>query len=538
MLEKLNEAIVRAREDGAIERLTQIWLVPEESINAGESLVGTPPDELVIGIVGELPTLDPAARNPDLVSWEVLLNTMSGLLRYDAENNLVPSLAEDMPLISEDMLEYTFTLRPDLKFPDGSDLTAEDVKFSIGRAVGLGNFQVNRYLKDANEDSFADVDAVQVIDSQTVKFVLQEPTSYFSSVLATPPFFIVSEECYLERPDPQNSCGGIGPYTITEWAPGDHMRLRVNPEWPGTPPAFDNIQLRFYGDSERMRRSLENEAIDVAWTGLTAGDRSALQEGESVRLWEGASAFKSYLVFEQSERPWSNARLRQAIGYSLDREALVEEVFGDARRPLFSPVPDDTPGHIASEPGRDLDQATSILRASGYSPSQKLEMTIWYVDDGRYTVLEESYATALKEQLEETGLIEVTLQGAPWSTFRPASLSCEYPAYLLGWPSSGQPAAYLDAMSWMEYFITNTDNICSNYESLAMTALLEEALGEVEEGRRLELYQQIQELWAEEYPTLDLTQEPRFVVSLAKVEDVVVDSTGLLRYDVLSKAEE
>ena len=188
LLEALNEAIVQAREDGAIERLTQIWLVPEESIDPGESLVGTPSNEVVIGIAGELPSLDPAARDPDLVSWEVLLNTMSGLLRHDAENNLVPILAEDLPLVSEDRLEYTFKLRPGLTFPDGSDLTAEDVKFSFSRAIGLGNFQVNRYLKDANEDNFADQDAVQVVDSQTVKIVLQEPTSYFSSVLATPPF--------------------------------------------------------------------------------------------------------------------------------------------------------------------------------------------------------------------------------------------------------------------------------------------------------------------------------------------------------------
>ena len=133
------------------------------------------------------------------------------------------------------------------------------------------------------------------------------------------------------------------------------MRLTANPAWPGQPPTFDDIQLRFYGDSESMRRSLENGAIDVAWTGLSFEDRRALQEMGNMSLWEGASAFKSYLVFEQSERPWSNARLRQAIAYSLDREALVDEVFDGTRRALFSPVPDNAPGHVASEPGRDLD---------------------------------------------------------------------------------------------------------------------------------------------------------------------------------------
>jgi peptide/nickel transport system substrate-binding protein len=175
------------------------------------------------------------------------------------------------------------------------------------------------------------------------------------------------------------------------------------------------------------------------------------------------------------------------------------------------------------------------LLAIGYSTGNKLEMTFWFVNDGRYTVLEEQYAQALAAQIEETDLIEVTVQGAPWDVFRPQSLDCNYPAYLLGWPSSGQPAAFLDALSWIEYFITNTDQICSNYESPAMDALLEAARAETDMTARLEIYRQIQELWATEFPTLDLTEEPRFLVSAAGVGNVVIDAMGLLHYDLLTK---
>jgi peptide/nickel transport system substrate-binding protein len=210
-------------------------------------------------------------------------------------------------------------------------------------------------------------------------------------------------------------------------------------------------------------------------------------------------------------------------------------VFDGQRIPLRSPVPADTPGHVSTEPERDLESAKSILIASGYSAGSPLEMTIWYVNDGRYTTLEEQYATALKAQLEETGLITVTLAGEPWDVFRPASLACSYQTYLLGWPSSGQPAEFLDAMSWMEYFITNTDSICSNFESSTMDSLYKRAIEEVDEGQRLVIYAQIQELWARELPTLDLTQEPRAAVSLAGVDGVWTDAMGLLHYDLLSK---
>ncbi len=538
LLQLLNEAISEIQENGALERLANAWIVPNEAIDAGESLIGTPDDELVLGIVGQLDNLDPSARNLDLVNWEVASNTMSGLLMVNSENQLVPVLAEDFPIISEDKREYTFRLRPGLSFPDGSELTADDVRFSISRAAGLGNFQVNRYLKDDNEDNFADADAVQVIDPQTVKFVLKAPTAYFPSVVATPPFYIISQECYANNPDAVNACGGIGLYNVVDWEPGNQMRLVANPLWPGEAPKFANIQLRFYESSDQMRRSLENDAVDLAWTGLARGDLQQLASDSSFSYWEGPSTFKSYLVFEQRETPWSNARLREAIALAIDREALASGVFGDTRKPLYSPVPNDTPGHLATEPARDLTMARSILTASGYSPGSKLEMTIWFVNDGRYTDLEEQYAMVLKEQLEETDLIQVTLQGAPWEVFRPESLNCSYPAYLLGWPSITQPASYLDAMSWIEYFITNTDSVCSNFESQAMDDLYAEAMEENDESKRLELYGQIQELWAKEFPTLDLTQEPRKAISLTIVEGVTVDAMGLLHYEMLTKSGE
>ena len=91
-------------------------------------------------------------------------------------------------------------------------------------------------------------------------------------------------------------------------------------------------------------------------------------------------------------------------------------------------------------------------------------------------------------------------------------------------------------MSWLEYFITNTDTVCSNYESEAMDALYQAALEETDETARLELYRQIQELWAQEFPTLDLTQEPRVAISQPNVTGVVIDSLGLLHFDALAKS--
>ena len=543
LLDRLNQAILQAQDEQTIERLTTAWIIPDGNIDAGESRVGTPTGEFVIGMVGQLADLDPSG-NPDLIGWEIKNNTMSGLYGYNSSNQLVPLLAANMPIVSEDKLEYTITLRRGLRFPDGSELTAEDVQWAISRSARLGSFLINSSLKDSNDDNFADEDAVQIVDPYTVKIVLQAPEAYFPSLLATPPYYPISSACFNDAADPLSTCGGIGPYTIVSWEIGERIRLKANPEWPGLPaPAFENIQVRFYNDLPSMQRSLtELQSIDLAWTGLPFSDYQTLaavdQNGDGdadYANWQGPAIFKSYLIFDHDSDQWKNPRVRQAAALALDREALAA-LFDGLRLPLNSPVPDAVPGHLAVFPPRDLVQATALLLQAGYSPTTPLSITLTFVNDGRYSPLEETYATAIKNQMEETNVFQVSLEGASWEVLRGQISQCSNPFYLIGWPSPGQPTNYLDVTSWTDFFVQNTDTgFCSNYESAAMTKLLEEANEELDAVARLEKYKQIQELWADELPTLDLTQEIRYAISLPNVDNVRVDALGMLHYEVLTK---
>lgn len=551
LLDDLNGAIDGLREEGELNQLTVDWLIseadPAAAVDPGESRVGTPATELYIGVVGQFSDMDPASLTTDFIGWEIKNNTMSGLYRFNPDNVLEPLLATALPSVSEDKLEYTIPLRTGLRFPDGSEFTADDVKWSLNRAAGLGNFLVNTYLKDSNGDNFADEDAVQVMDPATVKIILKEPTGYFPAILTAPPFFPVSDECYSDAGDPGSTCGAIGPYTIVNWELNDRMRLRANPDWPGEPkPAFENITIRFYSDSVSLRRSLvEFRSVDLAWTGLTFQDFTELTaidldsngEGDYTG-WEGSFTFKSYIIFEQSAEPWDSERVRQAAAYAIDHAALAA-VFNGARQPLLSPVPSTVPGHTPTLPARDLERARELLRLEGYTANEKLPITLWYVNDGRYSVNEEAYANTIKAQLEETGVFQVELAGAGWDEFRLQISQCGFPAYLLGWPSPGQPTSYLDATSWTDFFVTNTNRVfCSNYESEQMTELVAEARAEVEEGPRLELYGRIQTLWAAELPTLPLTQESRRAVSLPTIDGVRVDGLGMMHYEWLTKEVE
>lgn len=536
LLEALNAAIAEAKADGTIERITRNWLVSKETLDAGESLIGTPEDMIVIGVAGTLENIDPAAP-PDLIGWEVKSNNMSGLYMFNAGDELVPVLAAAPPTVSEDRLEYTFQLREGLAFPDGSPFTAADVKASIDRAAQLGNWHVNTFLKDSNADSLADADAVQVLGDYSVKFVLKQPAAYFLNLLAAPPYFIVSEECYATDPEPVRNCNGIGRYEIIEWEANESLQMQANPQWPGDEPAaFDNVQIRFYEDAERLRNAVELGAVDIAWGNLSEESVSSLMDQEGVRAWNGPATFKSYLIFQQEGAPWQQEALRQVVAYAVDRESLAA-LFGGSRQPLYSPLPASEPFSQPTEPERDLARAQELLQLAGYGPTNKLVFQLWYLNDGRYSNLEDEYAQRLKEQLEETGMITVDLQSAAWGTYSQQSSACEYSTYLFGWPPVGWPSRYPAAMGWLEFFVTNTDTLCSNYTSPQMDALIAEArqADPLDLKAQEEIYGRIQTLWAEELPTLDLTQESPQLVALSSIDGIRFDRMGLLHYETLVK---
>ena len=534
LLDKLNRAIMNIKNAGHVDRLTTAWLIPPDTLNPGEPRVSTRPNEFAIGIVGEFADMDPASTPPDLISWELKNNTMSGLYMFNANNELVPILANNLPSVSEDKLEYTINLRRNLTFPDGTEFDANDVKWAVDRSRSLGNFLVNGFLKDSDANNFADDDAVQVLDQYTVKFVLQEPTSYFLSLLATPPYFPISSDCYAPTWDTESVCGGLGPYRIESWQIGEEMQLRANPSWPGTPvPAFENLTIRFYDDTANLRRSLEEfGSIDVAWTGLPYSDYIEL--GETFMQWTGPANFKSYIVFNQAAEPWTSEKVRQAASLSLDRNALAETVFAGGRDPLFSPVPNAVPGHAATLPQRDLVQARALLQQEGFSESAPIAIELSFVNDGRYSAVEEAYANALKAQLEETGVFQVAVTGTPWEVFSAQIGGCNYTTSLLGWPSPGRPTDYLDASAWMDFFITRT-TFCSNYESEKMNELLLESQAELDPVARGAILAEMQTLWAEELPTLDILQQPRYALSQNGIENVTIDALGMLHYELLTK---
>lgn len=487
-------------------------------------------EPLIIGTTDSVTDLDPA-ETYDFHTWEIFHNTADTLLTYVAgTTNLQPGLAEAMPEVSADGLEYTFKLREGLVFPDGTPCNAEAVKWSIDRVFTIQG--------DPNWLVTSFVDHVEVVDDLTVKFVLQAPVGYFPLLVATTPYTPVSPECYPEAEiDSDSTCGGIGPYKITSWERDIEIDLEQNEGYYGTAPAWPNIIVKYFEDSTTMRLALVNGEIDVAWKTLSPTDYPELEGNADLSVIEGPGAYIRYLCFNVTSPPVDDPLVRQAIAAAIDRATITDRVFVGTHAPLYSMVPNGMWSHIDAFKEvygeRNLDMAKDLLGQAGYSEDSPLVLDLWYPPQ-HYGPTESDVAAVIKESLEETGMIQVTLQYADWATYTDYMTEGTMPFFTLGWyPDYLDPDNY----TWSWGHSEASDDMGIFYSSATMDAILEEAqiTTPLQGDERKAMYEEAQMLWTEDVPTIPFTQGQLLVVTQANVTGVELDPTMFLHYFLLAK---
>jgi peptide/nickel transport system substrate-binding protein len=480
---------------------------------------------LIIGTTDDALSLDPA-ETYSFHDWEILYNAGSGLLTYiPGTTELAPGLAITMPEVSPDGLMYTFTLRSGLQFPDGTAFNANAVKWSIDRVVALGgspSWMVTGFVSE-----------VQVVDSTTVRFVLDQAFAFFPQLVAATPYYPVSPNCFpADRFDSNSTCGGIGPYTIVTWTQGISTELRANPGYYGPRPRAPSIIVRYFGSAGDMRQALENGEIDVAWKTLTPAGYQELRANPNFNVVEGGGSYIRYLCFNTTTPPFDDASIRTALAAAVDREPTAYEVFSDTMSALYSMVPDGMWSHrdafLDLYGQRNLTQTRTLLRQAGYSETNKLAMEFWYPLD-HYGPLEPDFAAALAADIEESGMVSVTLQSADWSTYRSNLGAGTMPVFLLGWyPDYLDPDNY----TWYLAHSSSSGDVGVFYDNAEMDSLLEagRTTTPAQGTAREEIYEDIQELWAEEAPTIPLLQGTLIAVTQDGIRDVLISPLELLPY--------
>jgi peptide/nickel transport system substrate-binding protein len=334
----------------------------------------------------------------------------------------------------------------------------------------------------------------------------------------------VSPNCFSEDAiDADSLCGGIGPYQITSWDRDVEMVLEQYDGYPGNPPATPKIILKYYSDPTTMRLAVESGEIDVATKTLNPTDYADLDAAGVLQVIQGPGAQIRYICYNVTTPPFDQAEVRQAISAAVDRDAVTSIAFQGTHEALYSMVPNGMWSHIDAFEERDLDKAKELLGTAGFSEDNPLVMDLWWTPT-HYGPTEGDVATVLKDNLEETGMIEVNLQNTEWATYKEYTNAGSMPVFLLGWyPDYLDPDNY----TWSWAHSEASDDMGIFYASDEMDALLEagQVAVPLDGDERKALYEEAQQLWTVDVPTTPLTQGALLIVAQPDIKGIVLDPT-------------
>lgn len=326
------------------------------SAENGQSGTALTKDELVLAVGTE-----PEGGFDPTTGWGQYGSPLfqSTLLKRDAKLQLVNDLATTYS-VSEDGLEWTVTLRDDVKFSDGEPLTAEDVKFTFETAAKSGSV--------IDLTNMADVKAP---DDRTVVFTLKSPQSTFISLLTT--LGIVPEHAY--GADYAEHPVGSGPYKLVQWDKGQQAIVEANEEYYGSKSAFHKLTF-LYLDEDAAFAAAQAGTVDIAAipaafskqqvNGMTL-EAVKTVDNRGIMFPMQPTGAKSGDGFPAGNDVTSDLAIRQAVNVVIDRKALVEGVLEGYGRPAYS-VSDDLPWSNAEAVFMDasLEEAKQILAAGGW----------------------------------------------------------------------------------------------------------------------------------------------------------------------------
>ncbi|HEX6970797.1 MAG TPA: ABC transporter substrate-binding protein, partial [Limnochordia bacterium] len=289
---------------------------------------------------------------------------------------------------------------------------------------------------------------------------------------------------------------------IAQFVPDQFLLLTAYPEYWGEKPATPNILIRFYPDATALALALRSGEIDVAWRSLNPDDLTAFANDPNFEVFRGEGGLSvRYLVFQTELPPFDDVNVRKGLALSIDREEIVERVFVGYNTPAYTMVPRGLPYSVDTFPDRNLAEARALLRRAGYSPERPLEVDLYFDSSGHYSTSEADVAALIKAQMEETGLVRVTLQPLEWATMTERRHDASMGMFLLGWYPD-----YLDADNYTTPFLRSPDNewLGNRYHDDEMQALLVRAAQTVDEEERAALYRRIQVEMAEQMPIVPL----------------------------------
>ncbi|MGC9501501.1 ABC transporter substrate-binding protein [Streptomyces sp. WG7] len=483
----------------------------------GGSDSGSDGDAIVVGTTDrftaskEAPApLDPAYAY-DVGLWNILRQTSQTLMvqpRGDGEP--VPEAAEQCGFTDTGNERYSCTLRDGLKFANGDPVTAQDVKYSIERALSIkAESQVYSLLST--------VDTVETQGDREVIFHLNSADATFPYKLSTPVAGIVNPDDYEKDKLREGfELDGSGPYTMKAEVKDGALTKAVftkNPHYKGSLTVNnDKVELVSFEDADTMGTALDKGDIDLMTRAMTPEQIQKLSKatGGDVDLVEVSGLEIRYLAFNTKATTVKDKAVRTAVAQLINRSELVSAVYGSQAEPLYSMVPAGITGHSNSFFNRygdpDVAKAKAMLEDAGVTTPVKF--TMHYTTD-HYGAATKQEFEVLQKQLNDSGLFDVDIEGTPWEKFRPAELDGKYDVFGMGWFPD-----FPDADSFIAPFLDTNNTLNSPYANpRIINTLIPESRREADRLSAVDSLTTIQDITAEDVPMIPLWQGKQYVAT-------------------------
>ncbi|MCX7304846.1 MAG: ABC transporter substrate-binding protein [Hyphomicrobiales bacterium] len=447
--------------------------------------------DLVLGIPLEPPNLDPTAGAAAAIDEVLYANVFEGLTRIGARGEVLPALAESWT-VSDDGKVYTFKLRTSVKYHDGTDFNADDVKFSLDRARADNSTNAQKGL-------FAAIDTVEVVDSATVKVTLKNPQGSFLYNMGWGDAVIVAPESAETNKD---NPVGTGPFKFGSWAKGSSITLVKADSYWGDPVALDKVEFRIIPDAAAAVPALLSGDVQ-ALPNFQLGDAlPQVQSDPRFKVVIGSTEGETVLATNNKKPPFDNLKVRQAIAHAIDRKAIIDGASGGYGVPIgshFSPANAayvDLTGTYPYDPAK----AKALLAEAGFPDGFKTTLKlppVGYARDGGQIIASELRDIGIDAEI-------IPVEWADW--LKQVFTEKDYDLSIV---SHTEPND-IDIYARKDYYF--------NYDNPAFHKVIEELNLTSDEAKRTELYGQAQKILADDAVNGFLFELPKIGIWDAKVE--------------------
>ncbi len=324
--------------------------------------------DVVVAVQSNFTSMDPYDAN-DTLSQAVAKSFYQGLMGFDKNMKMVPVLAESFTA-SKDGLTYIFKLKKGIKFQDGTDFNAEAVKANFDRVTNPDN-KLKRYTLYKN------IAKTEAVDASTVKFTLAEPFSAFVNTLAHPSAVIISPTALQKygKNIAQNPVG-TGPFKFVEWKQTDYMKVeKFDGYWRKGYPKVDTITWRPVVDNNSRSAIMQTGEANFTYP-LPYEQAEALKTKPNLEVTAAPSIVHRYISLNVQQKPFDNPKVREALNYAINKEALVKVVFGGYAIPAEGVLPKavEYSTKLGPWPYNPV-KARELLKEAGYPNG--FETTLW-----------------------------------------------------------------------------------------------------------------------------------------------------------------